>query len=189
MRRITACALMMTLLLLSGCGGENAASKDFEAFRQTLESMASITLNAKVSAMAGEQIFTCVLMYEWCREGDEALVTVIEPESVKGVKAKMTEGKWQLGYDTVLLSSPELERQSLAPITAPRRLVSAWLDSPLIAAGYEQHGEQKLVRATLSGEDEGETVYELWFERETFLPIKAEIAENGQTVIKVDFIY
>jgi len=189
LRRVIACALMMTLLLLSACGGENAASKDFETFRETLSGMDSLTLQANVTSLAGDEIFTCRLGYEWYREGDKALVTVIEPESVKGVKAKMSEGKWELGYNTVLLSSPDLERQSLAPITAPRRVVSSWLDAPLIAACYEQYEEQKLVRATLSGEDEGQTVYELWFMRESFLPVRAEIAENGQTVIKVDFIY
>ena len=187
MRRIVACALMI-ILLLSGCSS-NTASKDFEDFRKTLSGMSSLTFDAKVSSLAGDEVFTCVLRYEWVADTDQGQITVIEPESVKGIKAKMSDGKWQLGYDTVLLSSPDLERQSLAPITAPRKLVDAWLDAPLIAAGYEQYNGQNLVRATLSGEDDGQTVYELWFLRETFLPIRAEIAENGQTVIKVDFIY
>ena len=187
MRRMVACALMITLLL-SGCSS-NTAGKDFEDFRKTLASMSSLSFDAKVSSLAGDEVFTCVLRYEWLADSDLAQVTVLEPESVKGIKAKMSEGKWQLGYDTVLLSSPDLERQSLAPITAPRNLVKAWFEAPLLAAGYEQYNGQNLVRATLSGEDDGQTVYELWFLRETFLPIKAEIAENGQTVIKVDFIY
>ncbi len=182
------CALAM-ILLLSGCSSGNAAYAVFTQFRETLNGMESLSITAGVNTDYGSYVFDCTLALKWNSESNSAEITVIEPESVAGIRAVLTEGKWKLGADTVLRGAGDIENRTLAPLTALYKMLCAWQSAPVTSSCLDEVYGKSAVRITLGGEQGEDTVQDVWIEQGTLLPLRAEIAEGGKTIHSARFIY
>ena len=90
MRRLTACVLMMTLLL-SGCkavGAGEAPEEAALALREGYQALAGWSAGVDISVCYTETVYDFTLEAQWRRKG-ETVLTVAAPEEVAGITARM----------------------------------------------------------------------------------------------------
>lgn len=188
-RRLTACVLMM-ILLLSGCkgGGEDTPETAALALRDTYQSLAGWSSTVDITAEVGDKVFDFTLDASWQREGETVLV-ITAPELLAGITARIVDGETVLEYDGAGLSLGLLDGRGLTAVS-----VVPWV--------MEQIGKGYMARCVWAGEnrellqitfrdpaaeaDKG-TEYRLTFDREAFALIRAEISVDGASVLTAVF--
>ncbi len=185
------CALMMTLSLLAACGG---GSKGDEAEQMALDirarylSMAGCTAVLEISADYGDRIFDCRVDLEHTT-GADTLLTIREPELLKGVTARLRDGESLLEFDGVTVETGPLSREGLSPLDCVPFLLTEIREGFIAQWGLEELEEEPCVRFT-TADPEGEvgqgTETVLWFERENFALRRGELLVDGVTVLQCD---
>ena len=91
MRRLTACVLMMTLLLCSckAAGGETPEEAAL-AVRDAYLDGAGWNADADITASVGNKVFDFTLAVQWRREG-ETVLSITAPELLAGITARLME--------------------------------------------------------------------------------------------------
>jgi hypothetical protein len=113
MRRTAAFALMISLALLSACGGaERAAAEDF---RQRLSAAEQISFTADERAEYPGKTEEYTLRYS--ESGGEASVEVVKPDIIAGISARVKDGGGTLSYEGAELDTGPLPG-GLTPISA-----------------------------------------------------------------------
>lgn len=181
MRKLTLSVLMMTLLLLSGCGEREAAlERGFSSFREAVTHAESITAETELTVSSGAAAaeYTLRLSYD----GRAAEIEILKPELIAGIKAVAENGEGEIVYEGVRLGTGPIDADGLTPVSALPAILKAmqsgylellWWEEPYIAARLHI----------------GETsVLTLWLERETLVPVTAEIASGGLTVLSCRFL-
>lgn len=176
LRRIA--ALMMTLALLTACGGRQSGA-ELEAFRTSLCAAAQTALTAEVTARETDAVSVYTLECLSTPEG--CALTVRSPELIAGVKAHMTEESSTLTYDGLLLGLPELTGDGLSPLTALPRILSA-LREGFVETVWRQSG---CLAVELLPDDALRVT--VWFD-DTGVPARAEIAaqSDGRVLISCE---
>ena len=126
MRRLSVCALMMGLVFLTACGGEDRGENTDELaldMRGTYLSLSGCTAELELIADYGERVYEYGLSLSYQREGDTT-ITVTAPEEAAGVTARITGGETFLEYDGASLETGPLDGSGLSPIEAGRGAVS-----------------------------------------------------------------
>lgn len=176
MRKGFVSALMMTLLLLTGCARREAKlENEFAAFRTQVQSAQNIQAQAQLSCDSGEVVSQYGLSLSY--DGSRVRVTVTEPELIAGVSAVVENGEGRLEYEGVMLGVGELA--GLTPVSALPEMLSA------MAYGYKEllWREDDYLTARLWLDDE--RVMTLWLAEG--VPVCAEIAAGGRTLMTCRF--
>ena len=85
---------MMTLcLLLTACGGTGGEAGDAADARMPYRNMAGCVMEAEVSCTQDGAAWEATLRCDYVPEG-ETTVEVLAPETIAGVKAVLSDGKW-----------------------------------------------------------------------------------------------
>lgn len=180
------CVLMMTILLLSGCGsGIDEAEQAALDIRARYLAMTGCTATLDITADHGERIFECVLALEHTA-GEETVLTVLEPELLNGVTARLKDGESMLRSDGVWLETGELSSTGLSPIDCVPYLLEEIGGGFISTWGIETLGERECVRFTTSNPDSGVGIGQetsLWFDRESFALVYGEISVDGTMVL------
>ena len=118
MRRLTACVLMMTLLLCSckAAGGETPEEAAL-AVRDVYLDGAGWNADADITASVGNKVFDFTLAVQWRREG-ETVLSITAPELLAGITARMAKGETVLEYDGAGLSLGLLDGKGLTAVSA-----------------------------------------------------------------------
>lgn len=174
MKRLCLPLLLIFCLLLSGCG-TGASKKQYEQFSQELSSQSSLSFTAQLRAEYEDKTVEFTLGYEMDENGQT--VTVLAPELIAGVKARISAGKTALEFDSVSLDTGELDRYGLTPMSALPLLVDAMRSGHLDSCWQE----------------DGKSVYQLilndhlsasvWFETESMTPVRAELMSEGRVTV------
>ena len=180
MRRIhVAAVLMIPLLLLAGCGEREARlEKSFEVFRESVAAAGLVTVRGTLTADFGETEERYVLDASY--DGKQTTVEIVEPALIAGVKASARWGETSIEYGGVLLGTGALDEEGLSPVAAMPAIFAA------MAGGYAEllWWDGDLVAARIyAGENARCTV---WLEAESLVPVHAEIASGGRTVVSCD---
>lgn len=171
-----ASALMMTLLLLPGCGErEVRAQESFDALRAAVTAAQSIRFQAAVTADWGESVaeYTMDVAYD----GQQTTLELRSPDILRGVRATALRGETAVDYDGVVLDTGPLDQEGLTPMSA----IPVVLDA--LASGYVEllwWDGAALAARLYVGEQSVATV---WLEGAQMAPVAAEIATEGRTVI------
>lgn len=176
MRKGFVSALMMTLLLLTGCGRREAKlENEFAAFRENLRAAQSIEAQVSLSCDSGDVVSQYGLRLSW--NEDETRITVTEPELIAGISAVVTDGGARVEYEGVMLGVGELA--GLTPVSALPEMLKA------MAYGYEEllWREDDYLAARLWLDEE--SVMTLWLSEG--VPVCTEISAAGQTVMTCRF--
>ena len=187
MRKLS-CVLMMTVLLLSGCGGKGIDEAEQAALdiRAAYLSMAGCTGTVELTADYGERVFQCVLFLDHTAGGDTVL-TVQEPESLKGVSARLRNGESLLEFDGVQVETGALSNTGLSPIDHIPFLLRQIQEGFISAWSMELLEERECVRFTTSDPNgragEGQEVH-LWFDKESYALIQGEVTVDGFVAIR-----
>lgn len=183
------CALMIPLLLLTGCGGKlDEAEQAALDIRGTYLSMAGFTAVLDVTADHGQRVFSCVLALDHTA-GEESVLTVVEPELLSGITARLREGESALEFDGVYLETGPLSDTGLSPMDCVPYLLREIQEGYISAWSLEELEERECVRFTTSAPDSAPGVGQecrLWFDRESFALCRGEIWAGESLALSCD---
>ena len=190
MRRLTACVLMMTLLL-SGCGAGGAGETPEEAalaLREEYRALAGWSATVDVSVCYSEAVFDFTLDARWSREG-ETVLTVTYPELVAGITARIAEGETVLEYDGAGLSLGLLDESGLTPVSAVTAIMAQIEEGWMAECAWSGEEEQYLRISCQDPELEANTgtQFLLTFDRASRALLGAEVSVAGETVLTAKF--
>ena len=176
MRRAIASALMMTLLLLPGCGErEVRLEKSFDAVRQAVTAAQSISFQAELTADWGDNAADYGLSVAY--DGQQTVQELRSPALLAGIRARSLRGQTSVEYDGAVLGAGPLDGEGLSPMSAVPVIIDALASAYVELLWWE--GEDMAARLYV-GEQSVATV---WLDGQSLALTGAEIACDGKTVI------
>jgi hypothetical protein len=173
-------ALMISLLFLTACSGGKEVSEDrFLKFREQLCSSEGVTAVSKVRAETEEA--TEEYEMSFTQTGEGAVVEVLGPEELKGIKATLGGDPMTVEYQGVILETGGLGSDDLTPITALPMIVEAMKGWHIENVWGETVNDSKTLAAKIFATDRSDLT--VWLDYETMTPLYAEITLDGYTVI------
>lgn len=190
MRR-SVCALMISLALLSGCGNKPAAADEMALHIRT-EYMAMTQCHAIVRILAdyGERVYEYTLDAVWRKDG-ETVLTILEPEMIAGITARVQKGSSVLLYDGASLEIGELSLDGFSPIEAVPAAIEYMTRGYMAQCSLEQPEEGQMLLRILCRDPEqspgtgAET--EFWIDTNTHALVRAEFLYDGYVVLQCVF--
>lgn len=180
MRKKLISALMIPLLLLTGCGEREAKLQNgFADFRQSLNEEKTVTATVELTANLDDSEQTYILVMT--AEAGKTRLVITEPELLAGVAATVTDDGAEVSYDDVALAVPPVSEEGITPVSALPAILKAaregyrellWWDDGYIAARF------------YAGKSSTATV---WIDPDSLALKWAEISTDGQTVICCTF--
>ena len=158
---------MMTLcLLLAACGGTGGETEGAAEARMPYRNMAGCVMEAEVSCTQDGAVWEATLRCDYVPEG-ETTVEVLSPETIAGA----------------------LSSQDISPMACLPQLMSALRDGWLLEENQEDWGETPCVRLTVdqTGAQDGKILSTLWLRQEDSVPLRGEIAVDGEIILTADF--
>lgn len=185
MRKALSCVLMMTLLL-TGCGSrEEEAVQRAVLMRGQYLSMSAWSAVVDLRVDYGEKVYEFTVDASWQREG-ETVLTVVEPELLAGITARITPEDAVLEYDGAGLSLGVLDGAGMTPIAAIPALMNAAAKGYMAWCGWREEGEQTLLEMVCRDPEQepGEgTEYSLIFDPDSCALLQGEVSVDGAVVL------
>ncbi|MCD8005272.1 MAG: hypothetical protein LUE91_06415 [Oscillospiraceae bacterium] len=186
--------LFAALLLLAGCGGSGTAgvSKAEEAaLSARAEYLAITSCAATVDMVAdyGERVYTYRASVSW-EQGGAMVLTVLEPENIAGLTARLEDGESYLDYDGASLETGELSGTGLTPLEAVPAVLEALRSGYMAQCDFEsgEDGEQLWILCRSPENPAGSgTEIALWLDGETHDLTRAEVSSDGYVVMQCTF--
>ena len=169
--------LLAVCLMLTGCAKRDIRS-GFEAFSQRITESGALSVTANVRAEYEDKTARFTLGYE--EDGEGATVTVLAPELIAGISARVDSGSTSLQYDSVVLDTGSLDNFGLSPMSSLPVLVEAMRSAHLDSC-WEENG-----LSVLQLEPEDELKCTLWLEGESLTPLRAELISGGRVTVYIE---
>lgn len=184
------CALMIPLLLLTACGGKGGDEAEQLALdiRGKYLSMTGCTATVDMTADYGERVFACTVALDHTA-GGETTLTLVEPDILRGVTARVSDGQSLLEFDGVAVDTGPLSPEGLSPMDCLPFLIREIREGFISQWGSEMLEEVDCVRLTTSDPEQEPgrgTETTLWFDRESFALVQGEIAVDGVVVLRCE---
>lgn len=186
------CALMMTLLLTGCAGGKTGGiSADELALNIRTEYMSMSKFNTTVDIVAdyGKRVYEYTMDVTWEKDG-ETVLTVVRPENIAGITARIQNGSSFLDYDGVSLETGMLSADGFSPVEAIPALINYILSGYISQCGFETENEQRLLRISCCRPEHAPgqgTEAEVWFDAQTHQLLRGEILYDGYSVLRCVF--
>ena len=171
----------MLMLLLTGCGGEK--TDPVAGLQQQYAAVESATMEADITCHYDDEVREYTLLCAYTPE--RSTVTVLAPENLAGISAAIEGGMLTLSYDDLSLDAGTYSAAAVSPVVALPKLVEAAAWGYPTEQSEEMIGERTCIRLGCDLNDEPGTVYTTWFDKETLLPLKSEIAADGVLVFEI----
>ena len=187
MRKVICVPMIALCLLLTACGtGDGEA--DAASLRDAYHDMTGCTMEATVTCVQGDQVWTAELRCDYVPEGDTT-VEVLSPEPIAGVRAVLHGDSWDLEYEDLCLDVGTLSSQELSPMASLPQLMDALREGWLLEENRETWGETPCLRLTVdqSGIRDGKILSTLWLRLEDGTPLRGEIAVDGEIILTAEF--
>ncbi len=186
MRKLTACVLMMTLLL-SGCRAGSTGETPEEAalaLREEYQALAGWSATVDVSVCYSDTVYDFTLDAEWQRKG-ETVLTVTAPDLLAGITARVAEGETVLEYDGAGLSLGLLDDTGLTPVSAVTAIMGQIEKGYMAKCAWSGEEEQYLQISFQDPKLEANagTQFLLAFDRSSHALLSAEVSVEGVTVL------
>lgn len=178
-------------LLLTACGGGTNANYDELALqiRSAYLSMEHCTATLDLTADYGERVYAYTLTLD-SRKGGDTVLTVVKPEEVAGVTARVGADSTSLEYDGASLETGPLDSGGLSPVSAPAVLLDQACQGYIAECGMETLDGTQCLRVcyrTPDAEPGTGTESTLWFDTDSYAPVRGEISSDGRCVITCVF--
>ena len=177
MKRCIILMLICLTLLLPGCG-KNRRESDYRAFAERLNAAEGLSFTAQVRAEYEHKTARFGLAYE--ENGEGGRVTVLAPELIKGISAKVRPGSSTLEYDTVVLDTGSLDSFGLSPLSSLPTLTRA-LKTGHVDSVWEEDGKTVVLL-----EPDDHLRCTVWFSKGDMRPMRAELITDGRVTVYVE---
>jgi len=180
--------MMALLLLLAACGGGGSGEAETADLRDRYHDMTGCTMEAVVSCGQEGLVWEAELRCDYV-PGGESTVEVLSPETIAGVKAVLSEPDWRLEYEGDSLNAGTLSDEEVSPAACLPRLMSALRDGWLLEENEEDWNGVPCRRLTVdqTGVKDGKLISTVWLRREDGVPLRGEIAVDGEIILTADF--
>ena len=178
MKRCWILILLCLTLLLTGCD-KNRGESDYRAFAERLNALDALSFTAQVRAEYEHKTARFGLAYE--ENGEGGRVTVLAPELIKGLSAKVLPGSSTLEYDTVVLDTGSLDSFGLSPLSSLPTLTRA-LKTGHVDSVWEEDGKTVVLL-----EPDDHLRCTVWFSKGDMRPMRAELITDGRVTVYVEF--
>ena len=176
MKKICLPLLTALCLLLSGCG-TGSAKAAFEELSNDVQNRSLLSFTAGVRAEYEHKTARFTLSYQ--EDADGGLVTVVAPELIAGVSARIEPGTTKLEYDSVVLDTGSLDNFGLSPLSSMPLLVQS------IKAGHAESYRTEGDFTVIELEPDDGLRCTVWFDDE-MVPVRAELARDRQVIIYME---
>ncbi len=190
MRKALSCVLMMTLLL-TACGGSGASSDTPEELAARIRAeylnLTGWTAEMEIHADYGERVYDFTLDAAWEKDG-ETVLTVVEPELIAGVTARVGKGEAYLEYDGVSLSTGPLTGDGLDPLEAVPFLMEQIAQGYMGSCTFQAEGEARVLKVCCREPEVSEgsgRECALYFDPDSHDLLRSELSWDGFTVLTV----
>ena len=174
-------ALMIMLVILTGCTGKRDEMDRAMNLRATLLGSEGCSFTAQISADYADAVQEFTLYCEGTNEGNLGF-RVESPESISGITGRFRNGKGELTFEGAALTFPLLADGQVTPVSGPWILLKTLLGGYLTACSVE--GE--LLRLTIYDSYEEDALeLDIWLNRDN-LPIHGEILYDGRRILTME---
>jgi hypothetical protein len=179
-------------LLLAGCaaGGGNESPENLAAnIRTEYLALAGWTADVAVHVDYGQRVYDFTLAAQWQKDGDTVL-TVIEPELIAGITARLCDGEGYLEYDGASLATGALTGDGMTPLDAVPFLMEQLTKGYMAKCAYAGEGEERTLTVTCrdpDGEEGTGSQCTLTFDPDSHDLLGAELSYDGFTVLTAQF--
>lgn len=182
MGRFKAVPLMMSLLLLAGCGeGKTGSSEALAlAIQKDFATMTTCSCQVALTVDYETRVFDYVLDVAYDASGAD--LTIVEPELAQGVTAHIASGQTQLVYDGFSLDAGPLTEDGLSPVETVPAFYRAISEGYI--ANLDGNGETLTVTYRDGESQPGvglETV--VTFDAKTKTPLWGELFYDGARIV------
>ena len=115
----------------------------------------------------------------------KSTVTVLSPENLAGISAQVENGTLTLSYDDISLDAGTYSAAAVSPVVALPKLMEAAAWGYPAEQSEETLGERTCIRLGCDLSDEPGTLYTTWFDAQTLLPLRSEIAVDGTLLFEI----
>ena len=174
-------ALLLILVLLTGCSQKNESLDSAMELRSRLLSGGGCSFTAHITADYGDELYEFTLICQGDPNGGLEF-SVAQPESISGITGKISEAGGALTFADTSLEFPLLADGQLSPVGAPWILLKTLLGGYLTACGMEDD----LLRLTIYDSYEEDALQmEVWLDSEN-RPVQAEIIYDGRRILTME---
>ncbi len=172
--------VMLTLLVLTGCGGADASMEPVLVLRQKLQEK-GCSFDAVITADYGDKTYTFAMEVRSDAHGNLSF-TVNEPQTISGITGRIEKGRGEITFDGMALAFEMLADEQLSPVSAPWILIGALRGGYILSCGQDAAH----TRVTLhdSYESDAMTV-DIWLD-ENNIPIHGEILWKERKILTVE---
>lgn len=182
MGRFKALPLMMSLLLLAGCGGrgERTGEELALSIQEEYGQFTAVTCRVALTAEYDQRVFDYVVDVAWDQATGVGL-TIAEPEIARGVTARIAKGETSLEYGGFSLETGPLTPNGLTPMEAIPTLWGQVTGGYIAGASVTENGLEVIYR---QGEETPGTGLEaqVTFDLESHAPLTGELNYDGTRV-------
>ena len=149
-------------------------------FRANLVESGGCRFTAAITVDYGQRVQCFRLTCDADGEGT-AKITLLEPETVAGVTATVSDGGGRITYDGMALDFGLLADGQLIPAAVPSMLATCWMKEYISDAGQDETGYRVRYRKKI---EEKELYLDTFFENG--IPISAEVCYNNHGILKIE---
>ena len=169
--------IFLCILLLTACG-KTRREGDYRAFAERLNSLDGLSFTAQVRAEYEHKTARFGLSYE--EDGEGGRITVLAPELIRGVSARVKPGSSTLEYDSVVLDTGSLDSFGLSPMSSLPAMLRA-MRLGHVDSIWEEDGKTVV---TLEPDDELRCT--VWLSKPDMHPLRAELITDGRVTVYIE---
>lgn len=177
-------AAALAVVCTSCAPGESGVEQQVQEMRALYQTMESMEGTGTFIADYTDRIYEYQVTLEGCRSA--GTLTINAPENISGTVIAWSEDALTLETDGVVLETGALSQDGFSPADAVPAVLSACQSGMLLACSQETVGEETLLYAAFQNPNSERSTVDCYFNSETLGLRKAEVAEDGRTVVTLE---
>lgn len=173
-------ALLVAVIMMSGCSGRNDALNQAMELRAKLLGSGGCSFRAKVTADYSDKVHSFTMDCQTDLKGDLSF-SVIAPDSVAGIQGVISGAEGMLTFEDTVLAFPLLADGQLSPVSAPWIFIQTLYSGHVKFCGME--GEEVHVSIDDSFDDDALRL-EVWLD-DNLLPCRGEILYRERRILTI----
>lgn len=187
MKKCISLILVLILLFLFGCRNESDVVGEMMSLRNKILSCASFSFVADVTVDYGESLYS--FCANCCVDAENNMeLTIVEPSSISGIKAKISAESGKLIFDDKTLLFATVAGGQITPVGAPWLLIEAIRGGYISMCSSQEAGGYAQINDSYKGAN---FFVDLRLDNQS-IPVSGEIIWEGKRIVSMrisDFVF